>query len=166
MHGDPVRVDSEGVTTSLYFRKKQSMANAYGEETGKIMSYFTSVYGLPPQANLTLVETEDGTPNGYSAPGVIFLSPGGIGNQVAERLLANQIARQWWEALVSPINRNHMWLENGNARYAEMLWDEHTNGARRVRAGCPRYLRRGADGGQSSADSIRAPGGLLARVLG
>ena len=58
VHGDPIRVDSEGVNTSLYFRKKQSMANAYGEETGKIMSYFTSVYGLPPQANLTLVETE------------------------------------------------------------------------------------------------------------
>ncbi|HTS46481.1 MAG TPA: M1 family aminopeptidase [Bryobacteraceae bacterium] len=128
VQGDPLRVDSEGVTTSLYFRKKQSMANAYGEETGKIMSYFTSVYGLPPQANLTLVETDDGTPNGFSAPGVIFLSPGGIGDKVAERLLANQLARQWWETLMSPINRDHMWLENGNARFAEMLWDEHTGG--------------------------------------
>ena len=128
VRGDPVRVDSEGVNTSLYFRKKQSMANAYGEETGKIMSYFTSVYGLAPQANLTLVETDDGTPNGFSAPGVIFLSPGGIGDKVAERLLANQIARQWWETLMSPINRDHMWLENGNARFAEMLWDEHLSG--------------------------------------
>jgi len=92
------------------------------------MSYFTSVYGLPPQANLTLVETEDGTPNGFSAPGVIFLSPRGIGDNVAPRLLANQIARQWWETLVSPISRDHMWLENGNARFAELLWDEHNNG--------------------------------------
>ncbi len=95
------------------------------------------MYGLPPQANLTLVETEDGTPNGFSAPGVIFLSPKGIGNQVASRLLANQLARQWWETLVSPINRDHMWLENGNARYAELLWDEHANGPARVRAGRP-----------------------------
>ncbi len=128
VEGEPTRVNSQGVTTSLYFRQKQSLANAYGEETGKIMSYFTSVYGLPPQANLTLVETEDGTPNGFSAPGVIFLSPKGIGNQVASRLLANQLARQWWETLVSPINRDHMWIENGNARYAELLWDEHANG--------------------------------------
>jgi hypothetical protein len=29
---------------------------------------------------------------------------------------------------MSPINRDHMWLENGNARYAELLWEEHTNG--------------------------------------
>jgi Tfp pilus assembly protein PilF len=128
VHGDPIRVSSEGVTTSVYFRQKQSLANAYGEAAGKVMTYLTSVYGLPPQANLTLVETEDGTPNGFSAPGVIFLSPRGIGNQVSGRVLANQIARQWWEVLVSPISRDHMWLENGNARYAELLWEEHNNG--------------------------------------
>jgi tetratricopeptide (TPR) repeat protein len=128
VQGDPVKVSSEGVNTSVYFRQKQNMANAYGEETGKILSFLTSVYGLAPQANLTLVETEDGTPNGFSAPGIIFLSPRGIGNQVAQRLLANQLARQWWETLVSPVNRDHLWLENGSARYAELLWDEHANG--------------------------------------
>jgi hypothetical protein len=129
VQGDPVKVNSEGVTTSIYFRQKQNMANTYGEETGKVISFLTNLYGLAPQANLTLVETEDGTPNGFSAPGVIFLSPRGIGNQFAGRLMANQLARQWWETLVSPINRDHLWLENGNARYAELLWDEHANGS-------------------------------------
>ncbi len=129
VQGDPVKVSSEGVTTSVYFRQKQSMANAYGEDTGKVLNYLTSVYGLAPQANLTLVETEDGTPNGYSAPGIIFLSPRAIGSQVASRLLANQLARQWGEPLVSPIHRDNLWLENGNARYAELLWDEHANGS-------------------------------------
>jgi len=128
MHADPVRVSSAGVTTSVYFRQRQTMANAYGEETGKVMSFLTSLYGLAPQANLALVETEDGTPNGYSAPGIIFLAPRAIGEQVASRLLVNQLAQQWWSTLVSPINRDHMWLENGNARYAELLWEEHTSG--------------------------------------
>ncbi len=129
VQGDPVKINSEGVATSVYFRQKANMASAYGEETGKILSFLTSIYGLAPQANLTLVETEDGTPNGFSAPGIIFLSPRGIGNQVASRLLANQLARQWWETLVSPVDRDHLWLENGNARYAELLWDEHANGS-------------------------------------
>lgn len=128
VHADPVRVSSAGVTTSVYFRQRQSMANAYGDETGKVMSFLTSLYGLAPQANLSLVETEDGTPNGYSAPGIVFLAPKAIGDQVAARLLVNQLAQQWWSTLVSPINRDHMWLENGNARYAELLWEEHTNG--------------------------------------
>jgi Peptidase family M1 domain len=129
LQGDPIKVNSEGITTSVYFRQKQNMANAYGEDTGKILSFLTSIYGLAPQANLTLVETEDGTPNGYSAPGIIFLSPRGIGNQVAARLMANQLALQWWETLVSPVDRDHLWLENGNARYAELLWEEHANGS-------------------------------------
>jgi hypothetical protein len=128
VQGDPTRVSSEGVNTSLYFRQKQSMAHSYGEEAGKVMTFLTGLYGLPPQANLTLVETEDGTPNGYAAPGILFLSPHAIGNQVAARLLVNNISRQWWEDLVSPVSRDHMWLENGNARYAELLWEEKTNG--------------------------------------
>jgi aminopeptidase N len=126
--GDPVSVPSEGVTTAVYFREKKAMAGAYGEEVGKVMTYLTSLYGPPPRANLTLVETENGTPNGFSAPGIIFLSPKGIGDQVGVRLLANQIARQWWGTLISPTSRNHMWLVNGNARYAELLYLEHTSG--------------------------------------
>ena len=126
--GDPVKVSSQGVNSTIYFRQRKSMAQAYGDEVGKAMSFLTSLYGLPPQANLTLVETEDGTPNGYSAPGLIFLSPKGIGDQPAIRLLANQLSRQWWGALVSPASRDHLWLQNGNARFAEMLYIEHLNG--------------------------------------
>ena len=51
------------------------MAQAYGDEIGKMMSYFTGTFGLPPYANLTVVETEAGAPNGYAAPGLIFLAP-------------------------------------------------------------------------------------------
>ena len=128
LEGQPAKVTSQGVTSTIYFRTKKNMANAYGDEIGKVMTYLTSVYGLPPQANLTVVETENGTPNGYSAPGVLFLSPKGIGDQVGVRLIANQLARQWWGSLVSPVSRNHIWLQNGSARYAEMLYLEHANG--------------------------------------
>src|SRR4051794_13180843 len=73
--GAPARVASEGVTTSMYFRGAEAeMVQPYGEQTGKIMSYFGGIYGLPPYANLTLVETEEGAPNGYTAPGLVFLA--------------------------------------------------------------------------------------------
>jgi hypothetical protein len=127
--GDPARVQSEGVTTALYFRGPQSeMVQTYGEEMGKAMSYFTGLYGLPPYANLTVVETEDGAPNGYAAPGIIFLAPRGIERHSSGRLLANQISRQWWEELISPTTRNQLWISNGMASYSEMLWTEHQNG--------------------------------------
>jgi tetratricopeptide (TPR) repeat protein len=129
VRGDGKKVNSEGVTTSLYFRGgEQAMADVYGQETGKIISYFTATFGLPPYANLALVETDDGSPNGFSSPGVIFLNPRGIGHDVNAKLLANQISRQWWHALISPATRNHLWLTNGLAAYSELIYAEHTNG--------------------------------------
>jgi Tfp pilus assembly protein PilF len=127
--GDAVKVPSEGVTTSLYFRGPEAdMAQAYGEQTGQVMSYFTGMFGVPPYANLTVVETEEGAPNGYAAPGLIFLAPRGIGRQPSAKLISNQVSRQWWEEMVGPSTRNHLWLTNGLAAYSELLWTEHASG--------------------------------------
>ncbi len=127
--GDGVHVSSEGIGSQIYFRDQQAaFSKAYGDETGKIMTTFTSAYGLAPQASLTLVETEAGAVNGYAAPGIVFLAPGEITQKVNTRVLANQLSRQWFGMLVSPANRNHLWLTNGGARYSEMLYLEHTAG--------------------------------------
>jgi hypothetical protein len=127
--GAPVRSSSEGVTTSLYFRGPEAeMAQLYGEQIGKTMSYFTGLFGLPPYANLTVVETEEGAPNGYAAPGMVFLAPRAIGKTPNAKLLANQVSRQWFEELASPATRNHLWLTNGLAAYSELLWTEHEKG--------------------------------------
>ena len=122
-------VSSEGVTTTLYFRgPEKEMEQQYGQQIGQMMTYFTGMFGLPPYANLSVIETESGSPNGYAAPGLIFLNPRAIGKQVGTKLLANQISRQWWEELVSPTTRNHLWLTNGLAAYSELFWTEHTAG--------------------------------------
>ncbi len=128
--GDPVKNSTDGVTTTLWFRGAQAeQANAYGDMTAQMLAHFTSLYGLAPYANMTVVETADGAPNGYAAPGLIFLAPRAISKDVNTHVLANQIARQWWEVDVSPVNRNHIWLENGMALYSEALWMEHDKGA-------------------------------------
>jgi aminopeptidase N len=123
-------VSSQGVNSGIFFREPDTaQAKLYGEEAGKIMTFLTGLYGLAPQANITLVETEDGAVNGYSAPGIIFLAPGSITKKVNARVLANQLSRQWWGILVSPANRNHLWLVNGPARFSEVLYQEHASGA-------------------------------------
>ncbi len=127
VRSDPVRVVAQGVTSDIFFRTP-GMAQTYGEEIGKIMTFAASMFGLPPSRILTVMETEDGAPNGFSAPGLLFLSPKGIGKQANIRLIANQIARQWWPNFISPVSRNHIWITNGLARYTEMLYLEHVNG--------------------------------------
>jgi hypothetical protein len=128
VRGEPRQIASGGVTTSFYLRQSAEMAGAYGEEFSRAMAYFANTFGLPPRRNLTVIETENGTPNGYAAPDLVFFSPRAVGKEVNMRLVANQVARQWWEVLVSPATRNHMWIENGMARYAELLYVEHVNG--------------------------------------
>ncbi len=129
VRGDAVRVQSQGANTALYFRESRAQAQAYGEEIGKILSFFTGLFGTAPTSSLTVIETESGAPAGYSGPGILFLSPGNIGTEVNSRGLANQIARQWWGQSVSAATRNHLWITNGMARYAELLYLEHTGGS-------------------------------------
>jgi Peptidase family M1 domain len=125
-----VKNATDGLTTTLFFRGPEAgFAGAYGASTAQMVAHFTELFGLAPSANLTVFETADGAPNGYAAPGVIFLAPHSISKDVNTGVLANQVARQWWEEEVSPINRNHMWMENGMALYAEALWLEKEKGA-------------------------------------
>jgi tetratricopeptide (TPR) repeat protein len=128
VRGEPKTVSSDGVTTQLYVRTGAAVSQAYGEEIAKCMVFFTDLFGLPFKKNLVVVETEAGTPNGYAGPGIIFLAPKGMTQPVNMRLVANEVARQWWGTLVSPVTRNHMWIENGLARYSEIMYLEHLNG--------------------------------------
>jgi len=128
VRGDAQPVQAGGVTTSLYLRESAAMAQAYGAEISKAMLFFTDLYGAPYNRNLTVVETEDGAPNGYAAPGILFLAPHGIGTTVNTDLVANEVSQQWWGTIVSPSSRNHVWIQNGMARYSEILYTEHVNG--------------------------------------
>jgi hypothetical protein len=135
VRGAARRVSSQGFNSDIWFRGgREAHAPAFGDEIGKVMTYLGSVFGLPPSRTLMVVETDDGAPNGYSAPGLLFLSPGAISAQPGQRLLANQLTRQWFGNLFSAVNRNHIWIVNGMARYAEILYQESLNGAGAVEA--------------------------------
>ena len=124
---DPSVINAEGVQTRVFFRGDNAKyASAYGEETGKLLRTLQKFFGLPPSANLMLVETERGAPNGYSVPGIVFLNSASITEAVNSRLLVNQLSRQWWGNMIYPESRNHLWLFNGMPRYAELLWLEET----------------------------------------
>lgn len=130
VQGDGKKVSSGGVTTTAYFRgAAAAAAESWGEETGKVMGLLTTHFGIAPSSNVTLVETGEGAPNGYAAPGMLFLSTNAIGKEANPKLLANQLARHWYGVQTSPASRNHLWITNGMARYAELLHTEQTAAA-------------------------------------
>jgi aminopeptidase N len=132
VRGEAKPMSVGGVPTFFYMRPSDKdagdMAQPYGEEFSKTITYFTDLFGVPPKRNLIVVETEDGTPKGYSGPGIVFLAPNAIGKKVDSSLVADQVARQWWGNFVSPSTRNHLWIENGLARYSDLLYTQHTTG--------------------------------------
>ena len=127
--GDPLQVSASGLSASMYLRSEDNHAQEFASEFGRAFEYFSGVFGLPPSRRLAVVETEAGSPSGYAGPGIVFLSPSTVtAPQVNKRLVANQIARQWWGTFISAANRNHLWIQNGMARYAELLYAEETDG--------------------------------------
>ncbi len=125
----PVHVSSGGFPVDVYFRgSERSQAQAYGEAAGKILSFFSSKFGPAPLTSLSLVEIDAGSVNGYSAPGMVFLSPRAIGSKLNYRLLANEISHEWWRHSVSPATNADLWLDEGLATYSEMLYMEEVAG--------------------------------------
>ena len=126
---DAVATDYDGVTAQFYFKTaSERLAEEYGEALSLMMGYYSETFGSPYTTNLTVVETGDLAPVGYSAPGIIFLSSFGIGEEVNRSLLGKEVAHQWWRVLVSPGNRNHSWMDIGLARYSAMLEVEENEG--------------------------------------
>ena len=127
--GDAVSINSEGVTTQVYFSSAdQETAEAYGEAVGPMVEFFTERFMPPYSSSLTLVEVGDLAPPGYAAPGIVFLSSYSITPDVNRQLLGAQVARQWWGVVTSPGSRNHSWLSAGMALYSALLFVEEQDG--------------------------------------
>ncbi len=125
----PQRVTSGGMPVEVFFRGPEvQQAQVYGEAAGKIITSFSSHFGPPPISSLALVEVDNGSVNGYAAPGLVLLSPRGIGSKLNYRLLSHEIAHQWWREQVGPASRSHLWLDEGLASFSELLYVEEVAG--------------------------------------
>jgi aminopeptidase N len=129
VQGSAQRVSSQGTVSDVWFSAANAaQAQSWGDEAGKAMAFLGSIFGLPPQSTIAIVETGEGAPTAYSAPGMLFVSHSAASRQPSPRVLANQLTRQWFGNLISPTSRNHIWLANGIARYAELMYLEQLNG--------------------------------------
>jgi len=126
--GDYYSTDA-GVDLHIYFKPlHKDLASAYAETAVKEFTYYITAYGVPPSNVLRVVEIPDDTVPSAWAPQVVALSSRGITPKTNYRLLANNIAHQWWGATVSPASRNDWWIEDGFSRYSEARYIETAAG--------------------------------------
>src|SRR5579862_6462569 len=122
--------DDAGLDIHVFFKPThQSLAPAYTTTAVQEISYFITLYGLPPSQKLNVVELPADTLPYLWAPEIAGLAGPSITEKTNYRLLADAIAHQWWGVSVSPASKDDWWLNDGFARYSEAMYVENAAGA-------------------------------------
>ena len=96
----------------------------------EMMELFVDLFGPYPLVNgYAVVVTDDALDIPLEAQGVsIFGANHCDGSRASERLVAHELAHQWFGNSVTVRQWRDIWLHEGFACYAEWLWSEHSGG--------------------------------------
>ncbi|MGW6919329.1 M1 family metallopeptidase [Kitasatospora sp. NPDC054939] len=96
-----------------------------------IMAYFERVFGPYPFGEYAVVVADEELDVPVEAQGVATFGTNHLGGGWEnERLIAHELAHQWFGNSVSIANWRYIWLNEGLAKYAEWLWSERSGGVR------------------------------------
>lgn len=99
------------------------------ERQSAMMELFVDLFGTYPFPHYSVVVTGDDLEIPLEAQGLsIFGANHCTGSHPSERLVAHELAHQWFGNSLTLGQWRDIWLHEGFACYAEWLWSEHSGG--------------------------------------
>ncbi|WP_131810955.1 M1 family metallopeptidase, partial [Mycolicibacterium monacense] len=117
------------IQAALPARLRRNFDHSFGRQP-QMMKLFEKLFGPYPLASgYTVVVTDDALEIPLEAQGIsIFGANHCDGTRRAERLIAHELAHQWFGNSVTVRRWRDIWLHEGFACYAEWLWSENSGG--------------------------------------
>ncbi|RBP61902.1 peptidase M1-like protein [Brevibacterium sanguinis] len=150
------------VPLGLYAGEHRDRAASRLRVQHAMMTEFASHFGPYPFDRYDVVVTDEELEIPLESQPLSVLGPNHLGEDwEAERLIAHEMAHQWFGNSLTPRRWSDIWLNEGFACYAEWLWseasgresaDERARGWWRTLAGLPQDLVIGNPGGPDMFD--------------